>query len=271
MLSPDGDEGGGGGGEGDGGGAAIDHEGGEGNLDGQGGGGEGVEGGEGDEGDPKPTGLTKDDITSILSTVINHREEAPRKEPEKQYTQAEIDTLLNVWKPDTAFLKKLGFENPTADQLAAVHEMRDHLIRQANTMSEARVQQLLSKYEERLTELGSYVNEQRAAADVAAFYTTNPELKPYEEIVEAVSSKLESSGFKANTKKEVFAEIAKSTKEVLKRMNVKVDEKKPGSSGQRAGSRMATLAGGGSGGGGKGGGGRPARKEGMSIFDPVDE
>ena len=126
------------------------------------------DGDEGKDGDGK-TGLTKDDITDILSRVIPAADDK-RGEPEKKYTPDEIEKLLNVWKPDTSFLKKLGFENPTAEQLSAVHEMRDNLIKQANTMSEARIQQLLAEKLAVVEELQGFVSEQRAAATEKAFY-----------------------------------------------------------------------------------------------------
>ncbi len=267
QLSPEGDAGGG---EGD----DDQHQGGEGGEGGQeegGGEGEDKKGEEGEgEGKPKPTGLTKDDITDILSRVIPAGEQrgGAREEQTKQYTQAEIEQLLNVWKPDASFLKKLGFPEPTAEQLAAVHEMRDHLIRQANTMSEARVQQLLGEYKSQLEELSTYVSEQRAQAATNSFFSQYSELKPYEEIVEAVSAKLEASGFKAPTQAKVFEEIAKNTTEVLKRMNVKIEKKSGGGAGTGGNgqSRMSRLTGGGQGGGGESGKG-DKKRPGMEIFD----
>jgi hypothetical protein len=276
LLSPDGDDGGGGGGDderhsslsGEGGGA--EDEGGEGNLDSRGGGeGDDKGGGDGDENKSK-TNLTKDDITDILSRVMPAGEVREERQPAKQYTQEEIDQLLNVWKPDASFVRKLtGAENPTAEQLAAVHEMRDHLIRQANTMSEARFQQVLGEYKAQLDELSGFVSEQRAQANTERFYNQYSELKPYEEIVDAVSAKLNASGFKAANLDKVFEEIAKSTTEVLKRMNIKVEKKKGGGAGTGGNgkSRMSQLTGGGQGGGGGGGKGQGTRKPGMEIFD----
>src|SRR5881394_2032432 len=106
LLSPEGDAGGGGDDDQQ---QQQGGEGGEGNVGGEGGEGESGEGGEGGEGDgksPKPTGLTKDDITDILSRVIpaGGQRGGGREEPTKQYTQAEIEQMLNVWKPDASFL-----------------------------------------------------------------------------------------------------------------------------------------------------------------------
>jgi len=275
LLSPDGDMGGdqGGGEAGDDHDDQTGHEGNDG-KGGEGGDDKGEDGKGGDDDKPASTGLTKDDITDILSRVIptgGGGEGAP-KQPERQYTQAEIEQMLNVWKPDASFLKKLGFAEPTAEQLAAVHELRDNLIKQANTMSEARVQQLLAERDKRIEEISGYVSEQRAEASVRAFYSKYGELEPYSEIVEAVSTKLESTGFKAPTQAKVFEEIANQTNEVLKRMNIKVEKKVAGVGGGTATgkNRMASLASGGQGGGEKGQGTREGRKKDMAIFDEVD-
>lgn len=273
YLSPDGDEGGGGGGQANGDGGDDQHArlAGEGGDDDEGNGdeGDGGEGGEGGDGKPA-TGLTKDDITDILSRVMPAGGSAEReaRQPERQLTQEEIERTLNVWKPDVSFLRKLGFAEPTAEQLAAVHEMRDHLVRQANTMSEARFQQALSEFKGQLNELSGYVSEQRAAADERAFFSKYKELEPYSEIVEAVSRKLEDSGFKAHSKDKVFEEIAKNTTEVLKRMNIKVEKKTGAGSGTagKGNGRMAALAGGGQAGGGGGGDKAAKKRPGMEIF-----
>jgi hypothetical protein len=220
--------------------------------------------------DDKATNLTKDDITDILTRVVGEREPEAKPQPERQYTQAEIEQLLNVWKPDASFLKKLGFQEPTEEQLAAVHELRDALVRQANTMSEARFQQIMAEKLGDLDDLRSYVTEQRAQATTQAFYKAHPELEKYEEVVEAVSAKLESSGFKANTRDKVFDEIARSTTAVLSRMGVKLEDRKASKTGA-AGNRMSKLASGGQTGGG--GGHTPAarKKPDMSIFDEGGE
>jgi hypothetical protein len=268
LLSPEGD-GGGASGNGDqanleGNDAQGGAEGGKEGDDDEGGDGEG---GDDDAGKAKTaTGLTKDDITDILSRVMPSGGERETKQLDRQYTQDEIDKMLNVWKPDAGFLRKMGFAEPTAEQLSAIHELRDNLIRQANTMSEARIQQLFSERQKEIDEVRGYISEQRAQAATNAFFAKNPELKPYEEIVDAVSAKLDASGFKAPSQDKVFEEIARNTTEVLKRMNVKVEKK----GGKPAGSRMAQLAGGGQGGGEAGGKGGGKRKVGMEIFDETD-
>ena len=262
--------------EGDGGGASGNGD--QANLEGneEQGGGEGGEGGDDDEGGEggddeggkgKPaTGLTKDDITDILSRVMPSGGEREQRQPDRQYTQDEIDKMLNVWKPDAGFLRKMGFAEPTAEQLSAINELRDNLVRQANTMSEARIQQLFTERQKEIDEVRGYISEQRAQAATNAFFAKNPELKPYVEIVDAVSAKLDASGFKAPSQDKVFEEIARNTTEVLKRMNVKVEKK----GGKSAGNRMAQLTGGGQGGGDTGGKGGGKRKPGMEIFDESD-
>lgn len=212
---------------------------------------------------PAATGLTKEDITGILAEVIPAAQ-APQQQ-ERQYTREEVDKMLNVWNADTAFLKKLGIGEPTADNLAALHEMRDKLILQSQTLMDARMQQYVKEQLKDVEALRAYVTEQQAAATVNSFFEKNPDLKQYEEIVDAVSLKMEKNGFTAKNQSQAFDEIAKGTREVLKRMGVKV-EAKPAAA--RNGSRMTTLTGGGQ---GAGTGSAKKRNPDMAIFDDPDE
>lgn len=219
---------------------------------------------EGKSDQPSPA-LTKDDVTTILSSVIPAAiDQAKSKQDEPKLTEEEVNKLLNVWNPDTSFLQSLGIASPTADNLKALHSMRDALIRQANTMADARLQQYVKDQLKDLDEIRGYISEQRAAATMKSFYEKYPELQQYEEIVDAVSSKLDSNGFKADTQEKVFEAVGKGTHEVLKRMNVKVEASKANNGTHR----MARLAGSGS----PGGTGAPKRRDpNMAIFDESED
>jgi hypothetical protein len=216
---------------------------------------------------PQPS-LTKDDVTQILASVIPAAmERAKPAEQERQYTKEEIDKMLNVWNPDVGFLKKMGIAEPTAENLAALTELRDGLIRQANTMTDARLRQYVKEQLTEFEDVRQYVSERRAAEVLDNFYGKNPDLKDYEEIVDAVSSRLEKNGLKG-TQDQVFTEVAKGAREVLKRMNVKAPAAgaKPASNGSA--SRMSRLAGSGSSGSTTA---PKKRNPDMAIFDEPED
>jgi hypothetical protein len=214
-------------------------------------------------GEPKPTGLTKEDITAILSEVGVGKVAASPGEGEKSYTTEELEQMFNFWKADPEFLGQLGLTEKT-DAAKAFHRMRDGLAKQILTMADHRVNQLLGDL--RTKDLGpmqAFVEEIRATKARDEFFDGNKDLQPYEEIVDAVALKIDQSGFKG-TKKQMQDEIAKSAREVIKRFQaVKPGE---GANGQKR-SKMSTLTGGGQSGVNTGSRGVPAQLEGMDVFE----
>ena len=67
-----------------------------------------------------------------------------------------------------------------------------------------------------------YITEPDAEAQSAAqfrkeFFEKYPDLKPYEQITDAVASRLQASGFKANSREAVMEAFAKGTREEIAR------------------------------------------------------
>lgn len=221
--------------------------------------------GEGKEEPEKPAAspsLTPEAFKSVLEEVIEASKPV-EKPAEKQYTQEEINKLLNVWEPSDELLGKLRSED-TKVAKAALAELRDGLMKQSNTMSEARFQQALKDVvEKEIAPLREFYSQQQAEAVSKSFYSKHKDLEPYELVVDAVTAKLEASGFKAKSQDAVFDEIAKNAREVLKQMNVKLQPAK-----KAATSKMATLSNGSQMGGNAG---APKRKPDMAIFDEVEQ
>jgi hypothetical protein len=228
-------------------------------------------GGEGDDkADDKP--ITEERLTAVLETLVAKRDEGTKEKP-KEYTQEEIDDLLQVYKPSEKLITDLRAEDPKV-ALAAIKELTSGVIKQANTMADIRIQQIVSELREKeLTPLQAHYQEEAARRAEDAFYAKNEDLKPYEIVVNAVTAQIEQSGKKFDSKKQVFEEIARVSREAIKSMGITPKKGANGSAGRASssgGSRMSALSSGSGGraaGAGATGNKNENRKVGMAVFD----
>jgi len=221
-----------------------------------------------DKVDDKPT--TEERITAVLETLVSKRDDSTTDKP-KEYTQDEIDQLLQVYKPSEKLITDLRAEDPKI-AVGAIKELVAGVIKQANTMADLRIQQIVGDLREKeLTPLQRYYQEAAAAREEQTFYSKNEDLKPYELIVNAVTEKLERSGKTFDDKQKAFDEIARVSRDAIKSMGITPKKGASGSAGRTSsssGSRMSTLS---SGSGGRvaggGSGAEDKRRTGMAIFD----
>ncbi len=222
------------------------------------------------EGEP-PKPVTEERLTEVLEALVTRREDEPAKP--KEYTPEEIDQLLQVYKPSEKLIIDLRAEDPKV-ALAAIKELVGGVIKQANTMADLRIQQIVGDLREKeLTPLQRYYQEAAAQREEATFYGKHDDLKPYELIVNAVSEKLEASGKKFDSKEKLFDEIARVSREAIKSMGITPKKGANGSAvrpSPQGGSRMSALS---SGSGGRVAGGgtvEDKRRPGMAIFDETE-
>jgi hypothetical protein len=223
-----------------------------------------------DKGEEKP--VTEERLTQVLETLVTGMADKGSKgEQTKELSQEEIETLLNVYKPTEKLVDDLAHEDKKI-RLAAIKELVSGVVKQSNTMADARIQQLIGEMREKeITPLQKYYEEVAARREEETFYAKNDDLKPYELIVNAVSAKLEAAGKKFDDKGKLFDEIARVSREAIKSMGITPKKGATGSASRvssNGGSRMSALSGG-SGGRAAGGssGGSDNRRPGMAIFD----
>lgn len=167
------------------------------------------------------SGLSKDDVQEILAgalKAVGDRQPATAAaaKPEVQMSQADFDKAFNVFKASPELLTLLRHENP-AEAMKALEQFRDGMIRQAMTMAEYRMQQFVKELRDNdLAPLQSYVTEQQATSFRDGFFKENPELEKYENLVEAVATKL-SGTIQPGTKSrsELFKLYADETKKIV--------------------------------------------------------
>jgi hypothetical protein len=219
-----------------------------------------------DKTEDKP--LTEDRLTAVLENLVAKREEG---EKPKEYTQDEIDQLLQVYKPSDKLVTDLRAEDPKV-AIAAIKELVGGVIKQANTMADLRIQQIVADLREKeMAPLQRYYQEEAARREEEKFYSKNDDLKPYELVVNAVTAKMEQSGKKFDSKEKAFDEIARLSREAIKSMGITpkgATGKLASRTSSQGGSRMSTLSSG-SGGRVAGGGDDNGKKRNpvMAIFD----
>ena len=221
-----------------------------------------------------PTGLTKDDITEILKSAgvgSSSVTSTPVTEIRQPPSVEELEKTFNVWKPSAELVAQLRSEKPE-DALAALAQIRDGLLRQAMTMAEYRVQQLLKGMRENeLSPIQTYVSEQQATSFRNDFFKTNPDLEQYETLIDGVAAKLQAANaLQGLSRKDIMKKFADDSNIIVKQLLAKGGESSTPTNGKTTGSspsrKMSTLTGGGQPTGGRAAA-APKGPSGMEVFD----
>jgi hypothetical protein len=188
------------------------------------------------------------------------------KPPQKEITVEEAKRMLNVWEPSPEWIAK--YDNiETRNQ--ALAEQRDGVIRQADTIMQYRMREMMQQMEQRYSPVVEYMQQNEARAGEYRFAQSypalaSPSLRP---VLFAVSQSLLQQGVQFRSEAEMFSTIAKGVESVVK---VNQPDFKLGNGAQptrRAGGIPVTTPGAG-GGSDSGGGTSGARKpRGLAIWD----
>jgi hypothetical protein len=239
------------------------------------------------------TALTKDDIAQILAQAgIGQQQVQPStgqagQQNQPQISEADFNKQFNVYFPSTDVLSGLRSDDPKV-QTAAFLAMRDGIIKQALTMSEYRAQQAREQLlNEHIQPISQYVESERNERNRESFFKANEDLRPYQQIVDAVATSLQQKGFQAKTLKEYHTRYAAEARAMLKQagINLTGSTANANANGQGAGAaagkigngnngngtqpnqrKMSALTGGGQSSGGRQAGG-PSGPAGMEVFD----
>lgn len=263
FFAPDGDEGGGGGDEGDlsRGAAAFEPEGG-----GDGGG----QQNEPTPPTPPPAVLDPKEFAKEFGNVLGEHFKTQEDRTKPPMSPEEAKKLLKVWEPDEEWYKK--FDN-LESRKDAVIAMRDGLLQQFDTLTQARLEQVLKSVEGRynpaLEMVQRITHEQRQARFDGTYpQLAKPQLQP---LIEAVAGKMVEAGKKFNNEPEMFDAIAQEVEKVIKETNPNFKLEKSSGNGagatKPAGSLPTVSRGAGGGTGKESGGNTPTKKRGLAVFD----
>lgn len=168
-----------------------------------------------------PTGFDPAAMATAFASALKEAGVGPQQhqQEQKQLSPEEAKKLLNVWDPDDAFIQKFGNLDT---QKAAIAEMRDFFIKQADTVTQLRMQEFQQQMQQQFAPVQQFVSEQQAAARETKFNGTYPELAKSEltPLRDAVINGLATSGaLKGKTDADAFKAIAGAMEAVIKQAN----------------------------------------------------
>ena len=137
----------------------------------------------------------------------------------KQLTPEEAKKLLNVWEPDDAFLQE--FDNIDSKKVA-IAKMRDYFIKQADTLSQVRMQnmqeQMQKQFEDKYGPIAKHYEVESARGRQTRFETKYPDLAKPElsPLLQAVATGLQAQGKSFDSEESLFDELAKGVEAVIK-------------------------------------------------------
>ena len=157
-----------------------------------------------------------------LKPLLEKRDEKPPMSPE------EARKLLKVWEPGDDWFTR--YDNLDTRK-TAVMVMRDALISQADTLAQARMQEMITglrgEIGPQLESVRAYADQQRDERFVKAYpQLGKPELRP---LVMAIADDLAKKGQKFQSESEAFTALATGVEAVMKANNPEFKLESPGS------------------------------------------
>jgi hypothetical protein len=197
--------------------------------------------------------------------------------PQKEMTSEEAKRLLNVWEPTPDWLTK--YDN-LETRSSALAELRDGFIRQADTITQYRLNEMAERMQQTYGQAVHYMQTQEARAGEWRFKQAFPDLGHEElrPLLYAVSQNLVQQGIPFRNERELFHAIATGVEAVIKITNPEFKLGRAAGDGAGGVPRQMTNNGRTPGGGipvttpGSGGGGgpkgtAPPKPRGLAIFD----
>jgi hypothetical protein len=188
------------------------------------------------------------------------------KAPPKEVTVEEAKRMLNVWEPTPEWIAK--YDNiETRNQ--ALAEQRDGLIRQADTIMQYRMREMMGQMQERYGPVVEYMQQNEARAGEYRFAQSYPQLAApgLRPVLFAVSQNLLQQGVQFRSEREMFEAIARGVEAVVKVNKPDFTLGNGGRPPTRGGGIPVTTPGAG-GGSDAGGSGASVRKpRGLAIWD----
>ena len=207
--------------------------------------------------------------------IGQHFQQQPQAEP--QMSVEEAKRLLNVWEPSQEWLSK--YDN-LESRIPALVDMRDGFIRQADTIAQYRMNEMMQRMQQSYAPVMHYMQTQEAKAGEYRFKESFPELAHdnMRPLLYAVSQNLLAQGIPFRSEGELFSAIAAGVEAVIKVNNpeFKLGANGAGAPGAavkqqhygrpQAGGIPVTTPGSGGISGGRGGAG-PPKPRGLAVFE----
>lgn len=223
----------------------------------------------GAQAEPKP-GFDPAEFAKQFGETVAESLKTNVKPAEPEMSKEEAAKLLNVWNPDDTWYA--SYDN-LETRKAAIEQMRDGLVRQADTIAQLRMQEELTKlrdeYNPKLTMVEEFTNRQREDRFHGEFpQLKNPGLQP---LINAVTEDLVKQGKTFTSEGEMFKAVANGVAAVIKVTNpeftLETAGSTPANTGRTTNTIPVTTPGAGGGTGRSTGAVKGPVKKGLSIFD----
>jgi len=202
---------------------------------------------------------------SVIGDALARRDTPPM-------TQEEARRMLNYWEPDDAWFAQYDNLDTRKD---AVFGMRDAMIRQADTLSQMRMKEMINalrdEFMPHIQAAQAMSVKQRDDRFLGAYpQLNNPGLRP---LIKAVADDLASQGKRFDSEEEAFTALAGGVEAVIKvnnpdfKLEAVSNDGQP--TGRTAGRIPTTTPGSGGGTGRREGVAEPPKPRGLAIFDKI--
>jgi hypothetical protein len=181
------------------------------------------------QGEPKPEGFDPSKFAKEFGQTVAESLKGVAAPAAPPMTKEEASKILNVWNPDDAWYARYDNLETRKD---AVAEMRDGLIRQADTIAQLRMQEELQKLRDEYAPQMTMIEEQHNAQREQRFHGTFPQLKNpgLQPLISAVTEDLIKQGKSFTSESEMFKAVADGVAAVIKVTNPEFTLETAGSS-----------------------------------------
>jgi hypothetical protein len=178
---------------------------------------------------PKPAGFDPSKFAQEFGESVAKSLKGAAVPAPPPMTKEEAEKILNTWNPDDAWYTR--YDN-LETRKAAVAEMRDGLIRQADTIAQLRMQEELQKLRDEYAPQMTMIEEHYNAQREQRFHGTFPQLKNpgLQPLISAVTEDLIKQGKSFTSEGEMFKAVADGVAAVIKVTNPEFTLETAGSS-----------------------------------------
>lgn len=167
-----------------------------------------------------------DDLREAVAKLIELQQQqyVPKSEEAAapQVTPEQLEEILKPVRVNAQMLEAMGFEDPSEEQIKAMQSLVNGITEHSTRLNNYIVQRRLQEINQQIQPIQSHMQMQAAQQAETRFYTEYKDLSEYKDIVQQVATNLSQTrpDLAQKDEKTVFNEVAKVTRDLLKRFNV---------------------------------------------------
>lgn len=207
-----------------------------------------VEGDPGVGASPEPQRYTLEEFQQMQSTFQQNQ---PQVEPQKEYSEEELNELLKVYNPDMGLAQRLFGEYATEDHVTALQEMVKGIVTHLTTVQGYASNALRNQLSEQFRPALDSVEEQKISSFASGLASRYPALNGKEQLIRQTVDNLRAQGVRAQSAEEAERLILGHVEQMAKAFDPSFSFHGQPQQQQNNGTmpQMANMGSGGSGGG----------------------